>query len=65
MVTNMISYFVLSKIIIRTFGTWLGTSDVLPPKPFPTVRPLESAPPKNVPVTLLESALAKKGWGRG
>jgi hypothetical protein len=74
----MLSSFVLSEIIIRMLGTRLGASDFPPPNATPAVNPLESALPKNAPVTRLESADPKtrglkffrirtyrKGWGEG
>jgi hypothetical protein len=52
----MLSSFVLSVIVIRTLGTPLGVSDFPPPNATPTVNPVESALPKNAPVTRSESA---------
>src|SRR5450432_4269763 len=52
----MVSSFVLFQIVIRTLGTRLDSSDVPPPDALPTVNPLESADPKNAPVTPLQSA---------
>jgi len=74
----MLSSFVLSRILIRMLGTRLGVSDFPPPNATPTVNSLESALPKNPPVTPSESALTislhlkcfrirtyKKRWGGG
>src|SRR5450432_1663299 len=56
MVTNMLSSFVLSQILIRTLSTCPGHSDAPPPTTIPTATPVESADPKNAPITRLESA---------
>src|SRR6266403_1833788 len=55
----MLLSLVLSKIVIRTLSTRLGTPDVSPPNAILTVTSLESALPQNSPVTPLQSALPK------
>ena len=52
----MLCSFVLSQIVIRTLGTYLGASDVPPSNANSTVNPIESALTKNVRVTPLQSA---------
>src|SRR5277367_2890946 len=74
----MLLSLVLSRILIRTFGARLAASDAPPPNVLLAVNPVESAVPKNPPVTPLQSADPKtrhlksfrictsaKGWGEG
>ena len=55
----MLSLLVLSLMLIRTTPAFLTSSGVRPSEAFSALTLLESAVPKNAPVTLLESALTK------
>src|SRR5271163_1605204 len=52
----MLSSFVLSQILIRTLGTRFSDSGIALPGATQTVNPVESALPKNPPITPLQSS---------
>src|SRR5271154_2818376 len=52
----MLSFFVLSQLVIRTHRAWTVASQFLHPNRVPALTPVESADPKNTPVTPLQSA---------
>ena len=57
LLTNMLPSFVLSQMVIRTSWTRLRSSDARTPRACKGLNPVESALPKNTPVTPVQSAL--------
>jgi hypothetical protein len=57
-VTNVLSYAILSQLLIRTTAPLLSSSDA-PQNTIPVVNPVESALPRNSPITPLRSSLPK------
>ena len=57
LLTNMLPSFVLSQMVIRTSWTRLRSLDARTPRACKGLNPVESALPKNTPVTPVQSAL--------